>query len=264
MLAWAEINGSSLRHEVIGDGAKTLVLIHEMGGTLESWDWVLSALRDSRRILRYDWRGHGLSSKLRGQADIDDMVQDLEGLLDFLGFHAPVALMGAAVGGAIAMRFAALRPARTAALIGLAPATGIAPERRGLTLARADRAERDGMEEATDALLGAGWPEQLRADKTRFCQYRAKWLDNDHHSFAAVNRMLAGLDMDESFAAIACPTLIIAGSHDGLRPPAMLRDVANKIRGAQFFELPAGHFMAVQAPDLVAAQVEQFLRAANF
>ena len=263
-MKWAEINGGSLRYEISGDGPRTLVLIHEMGGSLESWDSVLPALARGRRIVRYDWRGHGKSDKLRGKADMEVLVDDLEALLNFLGLNAPIAIMGAAVGGAIAMRFAARRPSRTATLIGLAPATGIPPERRALTLARADRAEATGMQEGTDALLDAGWPEPLRADKARFFEYRAKWLSNDPRSFAAVNRMLAGLEMDPTFDAIDCPTLIMAGAHDGLRPPAMLQEIAHKIRGAHFVALATGHFMALQSPDLIMAQVEQFLRTVDF
>ena len=37
---FVEVNGTALRYELSGSGASTLVLIHEMGGTLESWDLV--------------------------------------------------------------------------------------------------------------------------------------------------------------------------------------------------------------------------------
>ena len=33
-----EANGVGLRYDLAGDGAKTLVLVHEMGGSLDSWD----------------------------------------------------------------------------------------------------------------------------------------------------------------------------------------------------------------------------------
>ena len=56
-----EVNGTALRYELSGAGAITLVLIHEMGGTLESWDFVLPMLSPKRRVLRYDTRGAGLS-----------------------------------------------------------------------------------------------------------------------------------------------------------------------------------------------------------
>ena len=42
---FVEVNGTALRYELSGSGASTLVLIHEMGGTLESWDFVDAAVR---------------------------------------------------------------------------------------------------------------------------------------------------------------------------------------------------------------------------
>ena len=56
---WIEVNGTSLSYELSGSGPSTLVLIHEMGGTLDSWDEVLPALNNSRQVLRYDTRGAG-------------------------------------------------------------------------------------------------------------------------------------------------------------------------------------------------------------
>ena len=56
---WIEVNGTSLRCELSGNGKTTLVLVHEMGGTLDSWDQVLPALNNARQVLRYDTRGAG-------------------------------------------------------------------------------------------------------------------------------------------------------------------------------------------------------------
>ena len=70
---YIEVNGAGLRYELSGAGAQTLVLVHEMGGTLESWDHVLPRLAGTRRILRYDTRGAGMSQKIRGDLSIDTM-----------------------------------------------------------------------------------------------------------------------------------------------------------------------------------------------
>ena len=45
---FVEVNGTALRYEMFGGGASTLVLIHEMGGTLESWDFVTSQFSAKR------------------------------------------------------------------------------------------------------------------------------------------------------------------------------------------------------------------------
>ncbi|MDR3533924.1 MAG: alpha/beta fold hydrolase, partial [Rhodopila sp.] len=91
---WIEVNGTSLRYEVSGSGPTTLVLVHEMGGTLDSWDQVLPALNNGRRVLRYDMRGSGLSEKIKGAVTWNQMADDLAGLLDALGITGKVALAG--------------------------------------------------------------------------------------------------------------------------------------------------------------------------
>src|SRR5205085_12024156 len=121
-----EANSVGLRYELCGSGPRTVVLIHEMGGSLESWDEVAPRLAVSRRVLRYDTRGAGLSEKVRGALSIDTMVDDLAALMDALGVTGKVALAGIAVGGAIALHAAARLPQRISAAVVGSPAIGIA------------------------------------------------------------------------------------------------------------------------------------------
>ena len=109
---WIEVNGTSLRCELSGSGKTTLVLVHEMGGTLESWDQAMPALNNSRRVLRYDTRGAGLSAKLGGVVTWDAMADDIAALLDAHGIAGKVALAGTAVGAGIAIHFAVRHAAR--------------------------------------------------------------------------------------------------------------------------------------------------------
>src|ERR1700738_5578026 len=65
-----ELDGVTLRYELSGKGDRTLVLVHEMGGSLESWDDVVPRFAESRRVLRYDTRGAGMSLKVGGKRGI--------------------------------------------------------------------------------------------------------------------------------------------------------------------------------------------------
>jgi 3-oxoadipate enol-lactonase len=81
-MEFVELNGAALRYELLGNGERTLVLVHEMGGSLESWDDIAPRFAESRRVLRYDSRGAGLSQKVRGELHIDTMADDIAALLD--------------------------------------------------------------------------------------------------------------------------------------------------------------------------------------
>src|SRR5437588_4673240 len=159
-----ELNGAALRYELSGKGERTLVLVHEMGGSLESWDDVSPRLAESRRVLRYDTRGAGMSQKVRGDLGLDAMADDLAALLDALGIAGRVALAGIAVGGAIALHFAARYPERTSGVVAGSPATGIAPDRRAAVLERVAKIEAAGMAFAVEESMRNGYPVELRGD----------------------------------------------------------------------------------------------------
>src|ERR1700726_855670 len=218
-MEFIELDGVGLRYELSGRGDRTLVLVHEMGGSLESWDDVAPRFADSRRVLRYDTRGAGLSQKVRGELGIGTMADDIAALLDNIGIAGKVALAGIAVGGAIALHFAARYPERTSAVAVGSPATGVAPDRRAAALERLAKIEAAGMAFAVeDAMLG-GYAPELRGDLERFERYRARWLGNDPSSYASVWRMLADADMQEELTTLRCPVLVIGGSLDRVRPP---------------------------------------------
>jgi 3-oxoadipate enol-lactonase len=260
-MEFAEINGAGLRYELSGAGGPALVLVHEMGGSLESWDDIAPRFARSRQVLRYDCRGAGLSQKVRGELAIDTMADDIAALLDRNAIAGKVALAGVAVGGAIALHFAARYPARTAAVAVGSPATGIARDRRAAVLERVARLEAAGMAFAVEESMRNGYPEELRGDIGRFERYRARWLGNDPASYAAVYRMLAAAEMDEELAKLDCPVLVIGASLDRTRPPELAKAVAAAIPHARYEEIRSGHYMAVQTPDLIFDRVGAFLSA---
>ena len=239
-----EAGGVGLRYELSGKGNRTLVLVHEMGGSLESWDDVAPRLAETRRVLRYDTRGAGMSQKVRGELGIDTMAGDIAALLDALGIAGKVALAGVAVGGAIALHFAARYPERASAVAVGSPATGIAPDRRAAALERIAKVEALGMAFAV----------------RRFERFRARWLGNDPASYATIYRMLAGTDMQGELTRLRCPVLVIGGSLDRVRPPPLAEAVANAIPGARYVEVRTGHYMAVQTPNLISDCIDEFLR----
>jgi 3-oxoadipate enol-lactonase len=259
MMDWIEVNSTSLRFELSGRGERVLVLVHEMGGTLESWDQVMPMLLPDRRILRFDWRGAGMSEKLRTTPTFDMLADDIAELLQALGITGKVALAGCAVGAGIALNFALRHATRTIGVVAMAPATGVAADRRDATRARADAVEKVGPRGIVEQSFAASYPPVVRHDAEQFRKFRARWLANDPESFAAINRMLADATLTERLPQVACPVLLVAGVHDALRPPSLIEPLATNMPHARFRALDTSHFMAVQTPGIVAATILEFL-----
>ncbi|MDQ8727948.1 alpha/beta fold hydrolase [Bradyrhizobium sp. LHD-71] len=256
---YIEINGAALRYDVSGAGEQTLVLVHEMGGTLESWDDVAPRLAGRRQVLRYDTRGAGMSQKARGELHIDTMADDIAALLDALGISGKVALAGVAVGGAIALHFAARYPERTSAVVAGSPATGMAPDRRAAALERVAKTEREGMAVAAEDSMATGYAIEVRGNAARYARFRTRWLGNDPASYATIYRMLANTQMQDELLKLACPVMVIGATFDRVRPPPMAEAVAKAIPNARYVELPTTHYMAAATPELIADTVSDFL-----
>ena len=143
-------------------------------------------------------------------------------------------MAGVAVGAAIALRFAAHHPARVSALVAMAPATGLPPDRRPAAYELADRLEREGMRGRILERIDQSFPIQYRQDPELFAAFRGRMLANDPHSYAAIYRMLAEMDLSADLPRIACRMLAVAGCTDGTRPAAGVRQVADAIPGACF------------------------------
>lgn len=262
-MQWADLNGAVVRYEVSGAG-RPIVLVHEMGGTLNSWDEVAPRLASGYRVLRYDQRGAGLSEKTSGRQDLDRLADDLDVLMRHVGITEPAALVGTAVGAAISMRHARKRPETVACIVGFSPVTACPAERREAVLAHADRIETEGLRALEPSSMPVILPEILRHDERAYLAARARWLANDPRSFAAIYRMFAHLDMAPDYSDIRTPCLLIGATHDGLRPPAAVKAVVDALPNAHYRELPVGHIAAVQSPDVVAETVVSFLADQGF
>lgn len=257
-VAWLDVNAVSLRYALAGAG-EPIVLLHEMGGALESWDYVVPLLVGEHQVLRFDMRGAGLSEKIIGSVTLDDLVADLAALLDALGLDRRVTLAGCAVGAAIAIRFASQYPQRVRGVVAMSPALGVPADRHAFAMARAASVEQEGMRPMTVAGHDRAYPAQLRRDTTRTNMLRGIKLANDPSSFAAIQRMLAAVDMTNDLAGLRCPALFLGGELDGTRPPEMVRAMAAMVENAQFEAVTSGHAMGFLTPELVADRLTRFM-----
>jgi len=252
---WAELPSISLRYSLSGTGPRSLVLLHELGGSLDSFDGVLPLLEHRFRILRYDQRGAGQSEKPRARFTMEDHAADLAGLLAATGLLPPILLAGIAAGCAIAVMHALAAPAVTAGLLLCAPALHVAPDRQAYLQERSDRAVAAGMRAVEEASLSRSYPPALRGDAAVFARCRAGFLANDPVCYAHANLALAGSRLGPHLAGLAVPCQVLAGRHDLLRPPDEVQATAASIPGAGFAVVDSGHLMAVQAPAAVAAAI---------
>ena len=89
-----EVNGAAIRYALSGNGPETLVLFHELGGSLESWNGLVPLLPENLTVLRADMRGAGMSEKVCGTLDFGLVCDDTVALLDALGIPGKLSSQG--------------------------------------------------------------------------------------------------------------------------------------------------------------------------
>lgn len=249
----------ALRYRLDGTEGPLLVLIHEMGGLIESWDRVVPLLQDRFRVLRFDMRGSGLSEKVREGIRVENLADDLSALLDTLGIRDKAVVAGCAVGGAVALSFATRHAGRCRALVLMNPALNVTADNLPALQARAQRLREGGTHSIEEEALSSGYPQSLRAqDPEHFAVFRARWLANDPESLRAHFLMLADMDLRDDLRRLACPVLALSGRLDPLRPTSYVRELLEGVSDARLVVVEAGHHMPDQAPEAVAREIARF------
>ena len=253
----AAVNGTELAWFEAGRG-EPVVLIHGLADDHRAWRRVVAPLMLTRRIIMYDFRGHGESALGEADGTLAQLGDDLAGLMDGLGLdRATVA--GFSLGGTIAMRAAIDHPERIGALALVG------------TSSRVNRAAREWYEERA-ALVDRGDPdlrETLDADTRDVYRNRPEEIPDglvirrqstaDPRGYANACRAMASLNaapLDDELSAIAVPTVILAGDADQHCPPRAGEIIAERVGGSVLRVLPAtGHPLPVERPAEVAAAI---------
>ena len=254
-----EANGGSFRVCYRPGSRACLVLLHELGGSVDSWNDVVSLLPFDIGVVRLDLRGCGLSEKMRGTASLEQLTDDVAHVLDSLSVPGPVYVAGVAAGGAVALSFAAKYGARTCGVAALAPAAGVPAETMGVRMAMAAEVESSGMRPRVEKSMDNSYPQAFRQPMERFENHRRRWLGNDPGSYAAMVRMASQMDLKPILNAIRCPVILAAGKQDPNRSPEELMRLFAPLATKELHLLNSGHFMHLCTPELVAEMLDHFI-----
>jgi 3-oxoadipate enol-lactonase len=256
---WMHLDDVTLRYQVTGQGPQTLVLLHELGGSLESFDMLMPRLGDGLRVLRHDLRGAGLSEKPRTGFSFDDHVTDLRKLLIATGIDGPVHVAGVAAGAAIAVSFALRYSDRVSSLALCAPALGVDEDRIQYLSRRSELCMRDGMRAVAADTLDRSYPKAMRRDHVAYLSYLGRFLANDPVGYAHNNRAFAKVNLFGRLSDLPHRCLLLAGAHDPLRPPDQVAALARLLPHAELATVASGHLMPVQAPAEMARRLTAFI-----
>ena len=244
---------------------KPLFLIHGLTGQRMSMEKLAEQLSDEFFVITYDCRGHGQTAHPSAY-DLADHGRDLLALIDVLGYEQ-ASVLGASMGSYIALQAAELDPAKIDKLI-LVTAKSY-DDGSGSSVQRLLREEGLDMatappEEKSRVLSTALWSPNVSKDLLEAMAPRMK-LSGENvvpltpEETAAVNQALVGFDLRKDLEKVSCQTLVVSGTYDRINPPGFGREIAEKIRQAEYTEFPGGHLLTMEFEEEYVRCVRAFL-----
>ncbi|WP_204765093.1 alpha/beta fold hydrolase [Lentzea nigeriaca] len=235
----------------------TAVLLHGWTMDLTTWDRVAAVLPG--RVVRYDVRGHGLST---GRAStLAELASDLEAVVDEYVPSGRIVLAGHSLGGMTIMALAEQRPelfSRVSGVALVATSCGNLPGLSGV-----ERLAGRWLVKRPKVGFGRLITPGLRVTFGR----RARWADvraaaamagaTTGEAFVGLREELTRHQRREALAVLsAIPTVVMAGSWDVLTPLRHSRVIAEALPSAEFVIYPkAGHMLPLERSEDVARRI---------
>lgn len=234
-----------------------VVFANSLGTDMRLWDKVLPLLPEGLRIIRYDKRGHGLSSCPPAPYAMGALISDIEGLLDCLNIREAV-IVGCSIGGMIAQGLAVKRLDQVRGIVLSNTATKIGTE--DMWADRIAAVKKGGVEALADVVMERWFSDRFRAtpELIAWRNMLTRTLDDGYIGCSAA---ISGTDFFATTSGLTLPTLALAGSEDGSTPPDLVRETAGLIKGSRFELIRgAGHLPMVEKPQEFANHLSGFLR----
>jgi pimeloyl-ACP methyl ester carboxylesterase/DNA-binding winged helix-turn-helix (wHTH) protein len=248
-------DGTSIAYATSGEGVPLVKagnwLTHlEHDWTSPVWRPVLDRLDASFRLVRYDQRGNGLSDWQVTDFSLDRFIEDLEAVVDAAGLDR-FPLYATSQGVPIAIGYAARHPDRVSRLI----LHGGYEKGRLVRMAESEREQG----EAILTLIRHGWGKRGSPFIAAFASMFIPGGDREQidsladlqrrttspENAAAIRAAIDRFDVSGLLSRIEAPTLVIHARDDGIQPLEQGRQIAARIRDAEFLMLDSANHIVL-------------------
>lgn len=264
---YASINHAQIYYEMAGKGTP-FVMIHAGVADSRQWNNEFSYFAQNYQVVRYDMRGYGRSEPVDGEFS---HMGDLVSLLDILGLHEPLIIMGCSMGGGLAMDFALASPSRVKALIMVdAGPSGLELDvETPSKFADAEKAFNAGNLDLVAEIETQIWFDGMDRTSEQVNQPMRKLLyEMDRlalsHEMTQLGKRLPDTETPafDRLQDLAMPVLIIVGTHDTPYILAAAEYMSKNIQSSRMIRIEdAAHLPNMDHPRAFQSAVSSFLES---
>lgn len=236
-----------------------LVFCNSLGTDLSMWEPQVASLARYFRILRYDRRGHGLSTAPCTRFTLDELGNDLLQLLDALGIER-THFCGLSIGGLVGQWLGINAPTRINKIVvaATAPKIGTAEawsERIDIVRSQGLKALLPGTRERWFS------PEFAATAPITVNHFLAVFEATSVNGYIGCCIALAHADLGNQIERIHNPLLAIAGATDSVCTPQDVNRLSRKARAGRYCSLPGRHLVSAESAQAFNNLLIEFLGA---
>ena len=268
---------SNFHHSITGDASKPkLVFLHGVMGFALNWRRIAKAFEADYQVLAYDQRGHGRSFHPASGYSPEDYANDLEKILDELGWRE-ITLVGHSMGGRASYSFAARHPERVTRLVieDIGPktydtGTGVTLVEQMLDVVpvpfESKKAAREWFSTEFPRLFSAQKKKLQLAEYlyANIMETTPKGPATWRFSEAGVRESVAqgrAAERWDDISALKMPTLVMRGEFSGDLPREVFEKMLSLNPNIQGIEIAgSGHWIHSDKPEIFIETLETFFR----
>jgi 4,5:9,10-diseco-3-hydroxy-5,9,17-trioxoandrosta-1(10),2-diene-4-oate hydrolase len=269
---YVRVGEVNTRFWALGDEGAAVILIHGLGGHVESWVLNVHALAEHHRVFALDLVGFGRSDKPDAPYTLPFFAQFVRDFMETQGIER-ASLVGHSLGGGIAFQFALLHPDQVEKLVSV---DGAGLGKQGNLLLRlgtlpllgewASRPSRKGTAQSYRQIV---YDPAVITEEAIDISHELDCLPGAQQAMLATLRSLANLwgvreevyrPILDNLGNISRPTLVVWGKQDTILPVAHARVAEERMPGAHvhIFD-PCGHMPQVERPEEFNKLLLEFL-----
>jgi 3-oxoadipate enol-lactonase len=259
-------DGAKLYYESHGpEDAPTLVFVNNFFLICPLWKNFTSRLAERFRVVTFDLRNQGGSSRAKEDLDIETHISDLGEIIEQLDLGT-VYLVGTSVATLIARDYAVANPEKLRGMVSVGPMFNPFGGRRRKYIIKSwiNAVESGGVRSLFEAMYPLIYSDRTieAGGSATYLALRERFLAFNSPAQAAKNlrASLTTRDDGKKLAAISCPTLLMAGEQDFYTSGNTLRELARIIPDSRAVVVPSvGHLPYFEATEEFERLIAEFV-----
>jgi 3-oxoadipate enol-lactonase len=249
-----EVNKVKIYYEVKNEtGNEVVAFFNGVAASIASWVFQVPMFEKlGYKIILHDFKGQLMSDKPKGPYTFGEHATEAKALFDHLGVKK-VHIIGTSYGGEVAMQFAIDYPDYVKTLSVIDSVSELDEILKMFVASWKSLAEKNNIHDFFNTMMPTVYSNSFITRNKAYIEERQKTYSMIPPAFfdgqVALYETFATINMTADLPKIKCPTLVVCGQDDILKPVKFSKIISDAIANSEFALVPdCGHACLLEKP----------------